>query len=68
MYQKYYANARTFDLSAGKYPTLCVEGTMMVGSHAQILDCFVVGTPLHFQFMSPSPVDRDAERILASLQ
>ena len=64
----WYSNARTFELGGGKYPSPCAGATMMKGPHARILSCFVVGTPLQFQFMSPRPVDGDAARILASLE
>ena len=66
-----YSNARTFELSAGKYRALCAEGTMrgIAGNtSAQDLWCFVVGTPLQASFRSPKDVDGDAARILASLE
>ena len=66
----YYSNPKTFDLSSGKYPSLCAEGTMPGKDKipgAQVLSCFVVGTPLRANFMSPKDVDGDAKRMLASL-
>jgi hypothetical protein len=67
MYQDaaYYSHLRTFDLSSGKYHSLCAEATMRGG--AQILTCAVLGTPLSFNFMGSKAVDGDAERLLASL-
>jgi len=62
---EYYSNQRTFDLSSGKYHSVCAEATMRSGS--QILTCAVVGTPLSFNFMGSKAVDRDAEKMLASL-
>ena len=62
---EYYSNQRTFDLSSGKYHSVCAEATMRGGS--QILTCAVVGTPLSFNFMGSKAVDRDAEKMLASL-
>lgn len=65
-----YSNSRTFELSSRKYSSLCAEGTMHDRDGiqgAQVLNCFVVGTPLMASFMSPQDVDGDAERILSSL-
>jgi hypothetical protein len=68
----HYSNSRMFDLSAGKYRSLCAEGTMIIPAHAgntsaQDVLCFVVGTPLMAIFSGPEDVDGDAARILASL-
>ena len=68
----HYSNSRMFDLSAGRYQSLCAEGTMVMPAHAgntsaQHVLCFVVGTPLMATFSSPKDVDGDAARILASL-
>jgi len=67
MYQDaaYYSNRRTFELSSGKYHSLCTEATMRGGY--QILTCAVVGTPLSFNFNGSKAVDGNAERLLASL-
>jgi hypothetical protein len=65
---EYYLNPKTIDVTSGKYPSLCAEGTMPgkgKAPGAQVLTCFVVGTPLQASFMSPEDVD--AERILKSL-
>ena len=66
----YYSNPKTFDVTSGKYASLCAEGTMSGKRNpprAQVLTCYVVGTRLLASFMSPNDVDADAERILKSL-
>ena len=64
----FYSNQRTFGLSAGKFPSLCAGATMHVQTgNSQMLSCFVVGTPLQFNFMGSQSVDYAAERMLASL-
>jgi len=61
----YYSNQRTFDLSSGKYHSVCAEATMRTGY--QILTCAVVGTPLSLDFMGSKAVDAEAEKMLTSL-
>jgi hypothetical protein len=66
----HYSNQRTFDVTSGKYPSLCAGGTMHVDgktSGPQFLTCYIVGTPLMAIFRSSKDVDRDAERVLNSL-
>lgn len=66
----HYSDARTFEVTSGKYPTLCAEGTMPArGStdSAKVLSCYVVGTPLQVSLMSTGDVDRDLKRVLSSL-
>jgi hypothetical protein len=67
----HYSNTRMFDLSAGKYRSLCAEGTFrsIAGNPStQDMLCFVVGTPVTANFSGPQDVDGDAGRILASLE
>ena len=79
MYQgPHYTSQRTFNLSSGKYHSLCKEaafhGPVPTPNNRggtpysdQVLTCVVVGTPLLFDFMSPGAVDADAEKMLTSL-
>ena len=65
------SNPRIFDLSAGKYRSLCAEETLRGSAgnpSAQHVLCFVVGTPVMASFSGPKDVDGDAARILASLE
>lgn len=66
----HYSNPKTFDVTSGKYSSLCAEGTMPrmdKTPDTHVLTCYVVDTPLLASFMGPKDVDGDAERILKSL-
>jgi hypothetical protein len=60
-----FKNARTFDLSAGKYTAACEEAAV---KGALALVCFVVGTPLELSYIGSARYEPDARKMLASLR
>lgn len=69
--RSYYSTSKVFSLSAGKYQSLCAEGTLPARERVpSVTDatCYVLGTPLMASFMSPKNVDQDAALILSWLK
>jgi hypothetical protein len=62
-----YSDPKTFEVTSGRYSSLCAEGTTR--SDGRAATCFVVGTPLWFDFYSSSHAgDDDLRRMLGSLR
>ena len=57
---------KKFDVSSGKYTSVCLEGTVDGGK--RYLLCEIVGTPLQFNFSGYKGLEADALSMLKSLQ
>jgi hypothetical protein len=66
-----HSNARTFDVSSGRYTSVCAEATIFDATHgvnnSQFLLCSIVGTNLQLSFQGDQSSESGVQTMLASL-